>query len=629
MNYSNNISIKHTLDLLKNKIWRLFLPGAFRGKLLSLSSISTNLIFIFLVTSSVFSQDSANTNIDAPKESKSESSSENTTEISENQKDQAKDIYKSPYKSKIPSEFTRSMLLSPEHQETVNKAEKLWFSDILRIGFHARPRFDYTHNADFDKRTIDDKNFGTQNTQIWFLLDPSPYVAFKATIQDVRVYGGEQSKKDGQLGYLGLSNSAGIELASLPSATQSVSIKNNTDLREGFVQLKNLINGFEFFIGRQVFIFGDNRYLGPRNDGQVGNSFDGARLKYTSKMFTSEVFTSIISEESNASGGNTTANGTKRGTVNDTYLSGMYNTLKFEYFLIDFFIFNIDRKWEQSLTSAPITSLDRTRQRDDLNTAGYRLSNRVNNNRLPNNKSWDWTIESSLQFGNNGVRVNADWDTLQVSANGKRIYSERQRYDSRFFIAQTGYTFFSKFRIGIQYSYASGDPSRIDSRVKTYDASFATKTGGFPFFDSTAGIANATFWSNTKIKSLHLMWNTEKYGRFIAVVFDTQKAELNDAWYSSSGTANTGLSFENTTGGRFGGSNTLGQKMGRHLFHEYDFIWQYYFKEYVSIWAGGAYLVAGDAIKGVRVNPLANDPIARYSFDNKSYSFFFLVQFAM
>lgn len=543
------------------------------------------------------------------------------------------EIYKSPYKKTLTGDLMRSQLLSPEHQEAVRKVDRLWFGDIFRIGFQVRPRFDYTFNRDFDKRTRDGNNNGTQNSQVWFLVDPTPYVAVKVTIQDVRVFGGDQSRKEGQLGYLGLSNSAGTELNTAPTSTQTLNIQNRTGLREGFVILKNLAEGVEFYIGRQIFGFGDNRYIGGRNDGQTGNSFDGVRAKYTSKYFNTEVFTSALAEESNAGSGNNTSNGynyAKRGTVNDTYLSGIYNTIKFDDFLIDFYIFNIDRKWEQSLTALPSTSMDRTRQRDDLNTLGYRISNRTDSNLLPKNKSWDWTIESSMQFGNNGVRGYADWDILQVKlTNGQRLYSQRQQYDAKFFLVQTGFTFFKNFRVGIQYSYGSGDSSRSDSRVKTFDASFATRSGGFPYFDSGAGITNTTFWSNTRIKSIHLMLNTEKFGRFIGVIYDTQKVQVNDAWYTSGGDANTGLSYENFTGGKYGGTNTLGQKPGKHLFYEYNLIWQYYLKEYVSIWTGASYLFAGDAIKGIRVNPLDLDETARYSLDNKSYSFFLLIQFAI
>ncbi|GBF51661.1 hypothetical protein LPTSP4_31990 [Leptospira ryugenii] len=538
--------------------------------------------------------------------------------------------YKSTYKGKLPNEMMRSTLLSPEHQDAVRKSERLWFGDIFRMGFHLRPRFDYSHNADFDKRTADSRNFATQNTQVSFLVDPSEYFAAKVTIQDVRVFGGEQSRKDGQLGYLGLSNSAGIELSSAPTPNQSVNIKNNTDLREGFIVLKNFADGFEVYFGRQVLGFGDNRYIGGRNDGQIGNSFDAARVKYSSKKFQSEAFTSIIAEESNAGSGNNTSNGTRRGSVNDTYLSGLYNTLKFDDFLIDLFYFNIDKKWEQGPN--PINSQDRTRQRDNLNTVGLRLTNRTDGNKLPSGKAWDWTIETSSQYGFNGQRVNAGWDILEQTVDGnpnsRRLYTQNVEYDARFLLLQTGYTFFDRFRVGLQYSFASGDPNRNDNKVATYDASFATRSGGFPYFNSGNGLANATFWSNTRSSSIHLMYTSPKYGRFIFVAYDILKANPNDAWYSSGGAANTGLSSENQTGAAFGGYK-FGEKAGKRLFYEFDFVYQYFWKDSVSLWFGGSYLVAGDSIKNTRVNPWAANPNDRYTLDERAYTAFFFAQFAM
>ncbi|MDX1956993.1 MAG: alginate export family protein [Leptospiraceae bacterium] len=566
-------------------------------------------------------------NLDPPAEVKYNPQSNDGKGIPEIQKEiEKEEPYKSPMKSKLSNDYIRSMLLSPDHQDAVRKVDRLWFADILRIGFQARPRFDYTQNLDFDKRTDDKRNLGTQNSQVWFIVDPSQYVGLKLTIQDVRVFGGAESRKEDQLGYLALSNSAGNEVSTTP--TNVVNVKNNTDLREGFVHIKNTLEGFDFYVGRQVFGFGDNRYIGARNDGQTGNSFDGARAKYSSKYFNSEVFTSILAEESNGGSGNNTSNGVRKGKPNDTYLSGLYNTVKWEDVLVfDFYIFNINRKWEQGPN--PVTSQDRTRQNDDLNTTGFRITNKTDNNLLPKYKSWDWTMESNWQFGKNGTQVNAGWDSLELkAANGERIYKQNVEYDARFLLLQTGYTFFDRFRVGIQYSFGSGDPNRNDNKVATYDASFATRSGGFPYFDSGNGIVNNVFWSNTNTRSVHLMWNTEKRGRWIFVAWDINKANPNDAWYSSGGTANTGLSTENQSGARFGGYK-LGESGGNRLFYEYDLIWQYYLKDYVSIWSGASYLFAGDSVSKARNNPFSTNVNDRYTLDEKAYSFFLFVQFAM
>lgn len=285
-------------------------------------------------------------NLDPPTEVKYEEQPNDGKGIPEIQAELAKEEpYKSPLKGKLSGDFMRSTLLSPEHQDAVRKVDRLWFADIFRVGFQARPRLDYSFNRDFDKRTQDGTNFGTQNSQVWFLVDPTPNVSAKVTIQDVRVWGGDQSRKDGQLGYLGLSNSAGVEVNSTPSTTNVVNIQNRTGIREAFIVLKNYVEGLEFTVGRQVLGFGDNRYIGGRNDGQTGNSFDGVKAKYAfNKNFSTEAFSTILAEESNAGSGNNTSNGQRKGTVNDTYLSGLYNTLKFEDFLVDLYLFNIDRK---------------------------------------------------------------------------------------------------------------------------------------------------------------------------------------------------------------------------------------------------------------------------------------------
>ncbi|MBE8362484.1 hypothetical protein IP952_16315, partial [Leptospira borgpetersenii serovar Hardjo-bovis] len=71
------------------------------------------------------------------------------------------------------------------------------------------------------------------------------------------------------------------------------------------------------------------------------------------------------------------------------------------------------------------------------------------------------------------------------------------------------------------------------------------------------------------------------------------------------------------------------EKGGKRLFYEFDLIYQFYLKDYVSIWTGGSYLLAGDAVRNARVNPWAPNINDRYTLDNRAYSFFLFVQFAM
>jgi hypothetical protein len=543
-------------------------------------------------------------------------------EVSENTDKEKPAKYKSKMKGKIPMEFLKSYLAQPEHIKAVRESEKLWFEDMLKIGFNFRPRFDSSHNLDFDKRTSDTLNFGTQNTQLYFIGSITDSIAFKLTIQDVRLYGGNNVPKVGPIGRFGLSNSIGVDYDPTVPNVKPVNIRNNTDIREAFIHLKDHIEGLEFFIGRQIFAFGDNRYVGHRNDTQMSSAFDGLRVKYNwSEYLSSDVFTSVLATDENA-GGLTTSHGVKKGSINNTYLSGFYNTLNLKEVLLDAYIFNVSRKWE--MANVPVTSMDRARQRDDLNTAGFRLTNRTDGLVLPAGKEWDFCIEASWQFGNNGEKIKAGWDRLDHKWNGKDVYMEKVQYRSHFFLAQTGYTFFKQFRAGIQYAFASGDKNRSDAAIGTYDASFATRAGGFPYFDSGTGIANNAFWSNIKDYSIHLMWKTESFGRFIFVAHDTYKAVKQDAWYNTNGGANLRQSTEN-----FKNDPYANNHLGKKLYNEYDLIWMYYLKDYVSLWMGGAVLYGGDSIRNAKTNPWSTVQTDRYAFDRYATMFFAFAQLAM
>lgn len=97
--------------------------------------------------------------------------------------------YKTQMKGDIPAEYMRSFLATPEQAGAVRKGNLLWY-DNLKIGFHSRSRYEGRQNADFNKTTPDYADFIGQTTQVWFLADPSPYFAFKLTIQDSRLWGG-------------------------------------------------------------------------------------------------------------------------------------------------------------------------------------------------------------------------------------------------------------------------------------------------------------------------------------------------------------------------------------------------------------------------------------------------------
>ncbi len=527
-------------------------------------------------------------------------------------------VYQSTMKGDISPEYLRSMFLSPEQIASLRKTNTLWL-DNLKLGFYVRPRYESRQNFDFNKTTDDYSNFVAQTTQAWFILDPSPYFAMKITIQDSRVWGGSQVPSGGDTRYA-LSTSAGYVYTATPVVT-----KNNTDIREAFVMLKKSDKvPLDIQIGRMVYAYGDLKVLGPLNWLYNGFSFDGVRFMYNTKEYNLHAFGTILSEQHSAPGGTITVNGKANGTIDDAYFTGTYNTFKqLEFVHVDFYGFGLHKKW--ILNNNPLTTQDRLRQRDELYTGGFRITNRTANNNLPKGQSFDFTIESAWQWGYNGERVKAGWDILDLKYGANNIYTERVKYDSRFFSVEAGYLILESLRIGVGYTYGSGDPNRSDSRAGTWSPLFPQIAGSLPYWNIMNGQSTLVSFQNSKAYSFHVNLKTEKYGTFIFVAYDNMKAKLQDAWYNVTGAGITGGSSENYSNERF----TKSDRLGKRLFYQYDFTWIYNYAEYLSLWFGASYIQAQDAIRNVRDNPNETNPIKRYTFDPKATYFYFMVSAAI
>ncbi|MCB1143827.1 MAG: alginate export family protein [Leptospiraceae bacterium] len=526
--------------------------------------------------------------------------------------------YVSPMKGNLDPEFMRSLFLSPDQIQAVKKSNSLWFNNY-RVGFYVRPRFDSKENFDFNKTTDDYSSYAAQTTQVWFVADPSPYFSLKVTIQDSRVWGGEQNSGVGDNRYA-LTTGVSRNYSATP-----VTSGNSTDIREAFIMLKKSDKlPVNIQIGRQVYSYGDLKVLGPLNWLYNGFAFDGVRIMYNSKYFSSHLFGTVLSEQHSAPGGLNTANGRTNGSIDDAYFTGTYNTIKpFDLFHIDIYGFGLHKKW--ILNTNPVTTQDRLRQRDDLLTGGFRITNRTAGNKLPAGNSWDWTVESAWQTGFNGERVNASWDVLNQEYAGQRIHTERKMYDARFFSAETGYEFFKKLRLGVGYTYASGDPNRSDSKVGTWSPLFPQIAGSLPYWNIMNGQSTIVGFQNVKTYSIRAKYRTDNFGSFLFTAYDTLKAKSQDSWYSVIGTTVANGSDENFSNNRYSTTN----KWGKRLFYQYDLTWIYEYAEFLSIWSGVSYIQAQDSIKNVRNDPQSADLTKRYTFDPKAVYFYLMVSAAL
>lgn len=532
--------------------------------------------------------------------------------------------YKSPMKINMDIEFLRSIFVSPEQLNRVKKSNLFWI-DNLKVGFHVRPRFESRQNFDFNKSTDDYSSFTGQNTQIWFIVDPSPHFSFKITIQDARLWGGSQTPGGASpYAQYALTTNAGQVLNPSNANTNSYNIRNSTDLREAFVFLKKNENlPFYIQIGRQIWAYGDLKLIGPLNWQNTGISFDGIRFIRDTKVLNLHAFGSVLSEQHDAPAGLTTNNGRNRGNIDDAYFAGTYNTWKLtDIAWIDFYALGVFKKWipgkvpTYELSNAQLLTDDRSRQRDNLYTGGIRITNRTNQNTLPIAKRWDWTFESAWQKGVTGEKIDAGWDWIQISYDNKRLYKEKVVYDSRFLSAETGYLILENLRFGLGYTYASGDPNRTDGKTSTWQPLFPQIAGANPYWNIMTGQSILNGFQNVKIYSARINYKTEKFGTFIFATYDTLKAKSQDAWYNAVGVAVDSGSSENKANQRY--VYNVDSHLGKRLYYQYDITWIFNYSDFLSIWTGYSHIQAGDSIRNIRdvleVGRTNFDGTARYLY---------------
>jgi hypothetical protein len=580
------------------------------------------------------------------------------------------DSYRSPYKQKLPGVFLQSQLLNPDDRRHLETGG-FWIQDQLRMGIAVRPRFESRQNKDFNSTTSDYTNFTTNVTQLWFVADPSEYFSLKVSVQDARLWGGSQTPDAvGQdPSRFGLANNVVSPSVDPSGKTIARNIGNRTDIREAFVLLKKTgIEGLQFQMGRQVLVYGDQRIFGGRNWLANGNSMDGVRMFWENKNYKFHFFGMSLSEESDSANGVSSLAGRKNyNGVDDAYLTGTYNTFRLsDNFLFDIYLTGVHQKWiknTNSLGSAyassvttgkpidsidyvltnPDSSKDRLRQRDDLYTAGFRITNRVENNLPVGVDGLDWTFETAIQRGDTGKRVETFTQTTFNDVTnhlynpyynpgqgnkGIRLQESQVQYHSYFAVAQVGYTFPQQIRLGFQYQIASGDPNRTDSKEATFQPLFSLRHGTFPYWNSVNGMAEMSGIRNLSSYSMNLSINTETMGRYMLAFYDVSKAEVKDGWYAPSGLLQTGASgtTESYSNNRYSITDGVGN-LGKRLYRELDFIYIKPLAGGISLWVGAAYLHAGNAIKNqrdrIQIDP-KNNSVKKFS-DFQSVSRFYYV----
>ncbi len=524
-----------------------------------------------------------------------------------------------------------------------------WLDGLTLFG-QVRLRPEYKSNFDFNRSTDDQSDYVGQRIQLGLEKVFNEDTRMRITLQDARVWGGTPGSDTGL-------NTANRE------TTESI------DLREGWIEMNRLLGPLGFRAGRQVLSYGDQRLLGGSEWSNVGSSFDALRFHFDTDFYRAHLFGAVLSEEDSDATGNTTAVGSGQSSgfqfqcdatgancrilastareLNDGYLSGFYNTLRWsDHLHTDFYYFGLHKKFilnetpSLTLPGGTVATQDRARQRDNLNTYGLRFTNRTQDGKAPT--IIDWTAEAVWQSGRTGREIDATWDPFRqrvvradilgapvTNASGAfetvAVYREKERYDTAAFALDAGVTF-DQFRFGGKYQQGSGDPDRSDAAVATFQALFPTAHGFF-------GGADLAGWRNVLARAGNVSYDAGSWGRFQFAVWDIRKDALQDAWYDASGAARSGLSTESYANARFGqlvsATGVVSQpvaRLGRQLIKEYDFVYSLKLRT-ARLSLGYSYVYAGDAARIVINNSFAPYDQQRRNFDPRADFAFIMLDY--
>jgi len=316
-------------------------------------------------------------------------------------------------------------------------------------------------------------------------------------------------------------------------------------------------------IGRQEMSYGDERLVGAVGWNNIGRTFDTAKMRWQNAWFGADIFTSrpVIPQD-----------GVFDVSNDYEYFSGIYanvNNVPMHTLDVYFFARNASA---QAIAAVPSPQFPQPSARD-IYTIGTRLKSRPGEL-----GSWDYTVEGAYQFGN--------FQDLRVGAPAGRL--DQSAY---MFVAQGGYTFVDTWgtpRIGLEYSYGSGDGNPTDGRHQTFDNLFPTnhKFYGYMDFVSLQNIQDLRACFTLKpTKSISLA--LEGHGFWLATTSDN--------FYNVAGAPRSGptLAANVGTGTGYGVNPSYDAYVGAEI----DIVAGWAFTRFSTVEVGYGHFFAGDYIE--------------------------------
>jgi hypothetical protein len=343
------------------------------------------------------------------------------------------------------------------------------------IGGEARLRYEIRSNAGF----VANRDFGQNldNSNDYLLLREKVHVGYRPA-DWVLVYGEAR-------------DSVAVDDDRRPSPENDF-----LDLHQAYALFGNA-KDFPLLVkvGRQEMIYGDERFVGVSDWSNTGRSFDAVKFRYENEKFWVDAFTGRVvvpyDEHFNV--------------ANDyDWFSGLYASTREGLPWQESQAFAFSRNAGSGVTDAIALGVPGSPSGPrDVYTFGARVKS------LPGKLAgWDYSAEIAGQFGSvvsGGVR--RDLEAMTGDATGGYTWAEAPWSP----------------RLGVGYTYASGDRNPNDDKAETFEPLFGTNHKFYGFMDlwGPRNIHSGRFSASCKpVKGLvlsadyHLVWLADTHDSF-------------------------------------------------------------------------------------------------------------------
>ncbi len=261
--------------------------------------------------------------------------------------------------------------------------------------------------------------------------------------------------------------------------------RDTFDLQQAYLGIGNLKEfPLELKIGRQEFIYGDERLIGASDWGNSGRSFDAARLRYQDSSVTVDALTGrvVLTDDKKFN-----------QPDNDDWLSGIYVSSKTWVPIQETQLFVLSRNSSVGAAVSP----------RDIISIGARVKS------LPGKlQGWDYFAEVVEQVGTvNQANTRRDQEAAAIAVGGGYTWKET----------------FGTPRLGLEYDFSTGDSNPNDGRSETFDNLFPTNhkhygtmdlVGWRNIHDLRSGLSLKPTPKLTTSLDYHLFWLADTHDFF-------------------------------------------------------------------------------------------------------------------